>query len=287
MSRGDRVPTVPAEPAARPFEEILQAYLPLVRKVVWQCLRHKPANVETGELLSSGIDGLVDALRKYDSRKTTATFATYARFRIRGAVLDHLRSLDWVSRSVRQKARLVERTYRELEAELCRPANDEEAAEKAGMSLEEFHNLLSDVGELRMLPFNDAGFGTGEEQLNLERYVKSPDGDPLEALLRTERAELLAEAIRLLSEKERTVITLYYREGCTMREVGVALGLTESRVSQLHSQALFRLRELLHSPMTSSINGKKGAGHLPGGVLPITTRRVQSGKTRQSRSRPG
>ena len=241
---GTRAAVAPA--ISGPPDEAIRAYLPLVRRVVQRLAVRKPPHVELDELVSWGIEGLLDAFKKYDARKQAA-FATYAQFRIRGAILDRLRGMDWVSRSVRQKASLLEKTYRKLEGTLGRPATEEEVAAALAMTLPALHALLSEVGQMTLFSLEDLGFGTGQERLGLEKLLEGDGSDPMHALLSRERVELVAEAIRALPDKERTVIALYYHEGITMKEVGAVLKLTESRVSQLHAQALLRLRGLLRA----------------------------------------
>ncbi len=231
-------------PAAQLPDDVVRAYLPLVRRVVQRLAVRKPPQIELDEMVSWGIEGLLDAFGKYDESKKAA-FTTYAQFRIRGAILDRLRSADWVSRSVRQKASLLEKTYRRLEGTLGRPAREEEAAEALGMSLAELHALLGEVGQMTLFSLEDLGVASGPDRLQIERVLEGEEGDPVQALLSRERVDLVAGAIEALPEKERTVIALYYHEGITMKEVGAVLGLTESRVSQLHAQALLRLRGLL------------------------------------------
>ena len=240
-------------------EETIRTYLPLVRWLVQRLATRKPPQVEIDEMVSWGIEGLLDAMKKYDPRKQAA-FATYAQFRIRGAILDHLRGMDWVSRSVRQKASLLEKTYRQIEASLGRPAAEEEVASALGISLPALHALLSEVGHLTLFSLEDLGTEIGPERFRAERLLEGDDSDPMQALLSRERADLVAGAITRLPEKERTVIALYYHEGITMREVGAVLGLTESRVSQLHAQALLRLRGLLRVHFGDAEGGHEGAG---------------------------
>jgi RNA polymerase sigma factor FliA len=245
-ARGYATPARPAaERNATPPDEAIRAYLPLVRRVVQRLAVRKPPQVELDELVSWGIEGLLDAFKKYDASKRAA-FATYAQFRIRGAILDRLRGMDWVSRSVRQKATLLEKTYRQLEGTLARPAREEEVAEALAMTLPALHALLSEVGQMTLFSLEDLGVGPGQERVQIEKLFESDATDPMQALLSRERVDLVAGAIRALPQKEQTVIALYYHEGITMREAGAVLGLTESRVSQLHAQALLRLRGLLH-----------------------------------------
>lgn len=221
-------------------EEVLRRYLPLVRRVVQRVAARKPPHIDLEDLVSWGIVGLLDAMDKYDPRKE-ALFSTYAQFRIRGAILDHLRSLDWVPRSVRQKAAVIEKACRQLEGRLGRPATEDEIAAHLGLSLRSYQELVGKVGEMSLFSLDDVGFGAGDERLLRDGSDELVD-DPAAAMLSSERVTLLAEAIRRLPEREQTVISLYYQEQLTMKEVGGVLGLTESRVSQLHSQAMLRLR---------------------------------------------
>jgi RNA polymerase sigma factor for flagellar operon FliA len=230
------------EPLRGGRDELLSRHLPLVRQVVQRLAVRKPPHIDIDDLVSWGIVGLLDAIKKYDPGKE-ASFATYAQFRIRGAILDHLRSLDWVPRSVRQKASLLERTCHNLENELGRAASEEEIAGALGVNLQEYQNLLSKVGEMSLFSLEDLGFGSGDERFRRTRQTETLDGaDPLAVLLTQERIDIVADAIGRLPERERLVVTLYYHEELTMKEVGAVLGLTESRVSQVHSQAMIRLR---------------------------------------------
>src|SRR3989454_10822559 len=225
-------------------EEILRRHLPLVRRVVQRLAARKPPHIETDDLVSWGIVGLLDAIAKYDAKKE-ASFPTYAQFRIRGAILDHLRSLDWVPRSVRQKASLIEKVSHQLEGTLGRPPGEEESAAELGVSLDAYQDLLTKVGEMSLFSLEDLGFGGGEERFSFERALEEGDADPLGTLLTRERVAIVAEAIRRLPERERTVVTLYYHTELTRKGAGGVLGLTESRVSQLHSQAVLRRKSYL------------------------------------------
>jgi RNA polymerase sigma factor FliA len=235
------VPTAAYEAPPGNRDEVLRRHLPLVRRVVQRLAARKPPHIEIDDLVSWGIVGLLDAITKYDPRKE-ASFSTYAQFRIRGAVLDHLRSLDWVPRSVRQKASLIEKVAHGLEGSLGRPPSEEEIAGELGVSLDDYQELLTRIGEMTLFSIEDLGFRNGEERFQLETQVEEDDIDPLGALLTRERVDLVAEAIKRLPEREQVVVSLYYHEELTMKEVGSVLGLTESRVSQLHSQAMLRLK---------------------------------------------
>ena len=222
-------------------DDVLRRHLPLVRRVVQRLAARKPPHIEMDDLVSWGIVGLLDAISKYDPSKE-ASFSTYAQFRIRGAVLDHLRSLDWVPRSVRQKASLIEKVAHGLEGTLGRPPTEDEIAGELGVSLDDYQELLTRIGEMTLFSIEDLGFRNGEERFKLEQQPDDDDIDPLGALLTRERVDLVAEAIKRLPEREQVVVSLYYHEELTMKEVGAVLGLTESRVSQLHSQAMLRLK---------------------------------------------
>src|SRR5215831_14915044 len=165
--RGRRRPAVPGgyTPLAGNREEILRQYLPLVRRVVQRLAARKPPHIDLDDLVSWGIVGLLDAIGKYDPRKE-AMFATYAQFRIRGAILDHLRSLDWVPRSVRQKASLIEKVTHQLEGKLGRPPTEIEIASALGLSIVGYQDLLTRIGEMSLLSLEDLGFGSGEERFN-------------------------------------------------------------------------------------------------------------------------
>jgi len=222
------------------IEEALRVHLPLVKKVVRRMLVHKPPNIEGDELVNWGLDGLLQALRRFDPSRQVE-FEAYARVRIRGAILDRLRATDFMARSLRRKANKLERAYQTLEARLGRPANEEEVAAELEMDVPELHELLSAIGRSGVVGLEDLGEAPAQEQPALEDILDVERADPLDALLSRERAKLVADAIARLPERERSVVALYYREGITMREVATVLGVTESRVSQLHSQALLRL----------------------------------------------
>ncbi|MEB2284855.1 MAG: hypothetical protein B6D46_14870 [Polyangiaceae bacterium UTPRO1] len=223
-------------------DAILRRHLPLVRDVAHRIACRKPPHVEIDELMSWGMEGLLDAYRRFRPDKH-ASFRTYARFRVRGVIMDNLRERDLLSRTARRKAVLLERTRATLEARLGRvPGEDEIAAA-----------LKIDLAKLRSMS-NEAGFGTtsledlghpGDRVSEIDRHLPDHAADPLRAILGRERARLVNAAIDRLPEKECAAVTLYYKSDRTMREVADSLGLSESRVSQLHSQALGRLRTLL------------------------------------------
>lgn len=223
----------------------MRAHLPLVRQVVQRMLPRKPPEILTEDLMSWGVVGLLDAIRKYD-RKREASFVTYAQYRVRGAILDYLRRCDWLPRSARQKSHRVEQATVDLERRLGRAPEVDEIAAELNMPLQEYCQTLSALGSGTLVPLQDLGFGRGEDNFQAEDVVNDGgDQGPLVKVLRKERVEVLAHALERLPEKERLVVTFYYFEELTMREMAAALGLTEGRISQLHSQAMIRLRGVL------------------------------------------
>lgn len=225
-------------------EELIRSFLPLVKRVVHRLAGRLPAEVDVKEMLNSGIIGLVDALEKYDPRHET-NFATYAQFRIRGAILDSFRSQDWAPRSLRHKAHKLESAYQRLEQQLGRPAEDAEVAKDMGISEEELQRMLGEVGGVMMLSFEELGFGHGEERFMADEWMPSGGTDPLGDLLDSERVEIIARALDRLPEKERLVICLYFYEELNLKEIGEIIGVTESRASQIRSRALLRLKSYL------------------------------------------
>ena len=247
----------PAQPAARYeeaafslettqptiSEEILREHLPMVRFLALRIRERLPKHVEMEDLISAGVVGLMDALQKFDSNKKVQ-FRTYAQFRVRGAMLDSLRALDWGPRDLRRKGRAVEEAIRSLSTRLGKAPTENEVAKEMGLDLNTYQQLLGELsglelGSLNVTPSEDAGV----EALAL--IPAGPEDDPFLQCQGNEMRRMLAEAIAALPERERMVLTLYYYEELTMREVGATLGVVESRVSQLHSAAMARLRVAL------------------------------------------
>jgi len=223
-------------------DALVEAHLPLVKFVAERIAARLPHTVDRDDLIGAGLLGLLDATTKYDPSRGVQ-FKTYAELRVRGAILDSLRDLDWASRSARQQARRVEEAYTEIEKQQGRPASEEEVAEMLGISLPEFQELL---GKLRWLTITR--LDEEDEDGNRSLANKIPDDPTLtpSALFeRAEEREILSLAIDRLPERERQVIALYYVEELTMKEVGAVLGVTESRVCQIHTQAVLRLRASL------------------------------------------
>jgi RNA polymerase sigma factor FliA len=227
-------------------EETLREHLPMVRFLALRIRERLPQQVEMEDLISAGIVGLMDALQKFDSTKKVQ-FRTYAQFRVRGAMLDSLRALDWGPRDLRRKGRAVEEAIRSLSTRLGKAPTEIEVAKEMGLDLNAYQQLLGELsglelGSLNVTPADDAGV----EALAL--IPAGPEDDPFLQCQSNEMRRLLAEAIAELPERERMVLTLYYYEELTMREVGATMGVVESRVSQLHSAAMARLRVALGAP---------------------------------------
>jgi RNA polymerase sigma factor for flagellar operon FliA len=230
----------------RQREIALSKYAPLVKYVVDRLILHLPKSVERDDLVSAAIIGLFDALEKYDASKGTK-FETYAIWRIRGAILDELRSLDWASRSIRRRARNVEEVSRDLGQKLGRAATEEEVAEALNLSPVELSRLLDEVHGTALLSLSKS-VSTDEDQdfVQLEDIVDDPTTkDVLEVLESEEAREVLLKTIDHLPEQQRLVVALYYYEEMTLKEIGEALHISESRVSQIHTRAVKTLKTRL------------------------------------------
>ena len=230
----------------RQKEVALSRYAPLVKYVVDRLALHLPKSVERDDLISAAIIGLFDALEKYDASKGTK-FETYAIWRIRGAILDELRSLDWASRSIRRKARNVEEVARELGQRLGRAATEEEVADALNLSPVELSRLLDEVHGTALLSLSKS-VSSDEDQdfIQLEDIVDDPTHrDALDQLETDEAREVLLETIDGLPEQQRLVVALYYYEEMTLKEIGEALHISESRVSQIHTRAVKTLKARL------------------------------------------
>jgi len=230
----------------RQKEVALSKYAPLVKYVVDRLALHLPKSVERDDLISAAIIGLFDALEKYDASKGTK-FETYAIWRIRGAILDELRSLDWASRSIRRKARNVEEVARDLGQRLGRAATEEEVAEALNLSPVELSRLMDEVHGTALLSLSKS-VSSDEEQdfIQLEDIVDDPSHrDALDQIETDEAREVLLETIDGLPEQQRLVVALYYYEEMTLKEIGEALHISESRVSQIHTRAVKTLKSRL------------------------------------------
>jgi len=227
-------------------ERLVVAYSPLVKFVAGRTGARLPSHVDQADLISYGMIGLIEAMERFEPDRQIR-FETFAMQRIRGAIIDELRSLDWVPRSVRARARAIERANASLEAKLGRAPNDDEMAESMEMDVDEFHGALLEIANSSILALDDlwtfADPEGGGGQISVLDTIRDPSAaDPEAEAETTELKDRLADAIESLPERERLVIALYYYENLTLREIGEILGVTESRVSQLHTKAVLSLR---------------------------------------------
>jgi RNA polymerase sigma factor for flagellar operon FliA len=226
----------------------IKQYAPLVKYVAGKVAVGMPHNVEFDDLVGFGVFGLIDAIEKFDPAKHVK-FKTYAVTRIRGSIFDELRSMDWVPRSIRQKTRELEETIHTLEAKLGRAATDEEIAEDMKIPLEEFQTLLLRISGTSILSLNDVWYtGNGEDNISIVESIEAPASlNPDIIVEKDEVKRVIVEAIQELPDKEKKVLVLYYYEDLTLKEIGQVLGVTESRISQLHTKAILRLKAKLTS----------------------------------------
>jgi RNA polymerase sigma factor FliA len=224
-------------------EKVLLDHLPIVRFLARRIHERLPQHVDIEDLVSAGVVGLMDAFAKFDPAKEVQ-FRSYAQFRIRGAILDSLRTMDWSPRELRRKGRAVEEAIRVLTARLGHAPGEAEVAAEMGLGLDEYQQLLGDLKGLEIGTLHvEHNEDSGEEEL---AYIPGrPEDDPLFCCLRGELEERLTDAIGGLPDRERLVMTLYYYEEMTMREIGLALGVVESRISQVHASAVTHLRAAL------------------------------------------
>ncbi len=233
-------------------DSLIKEYAPLIKFVAQKIAMRLPSNIELDDLISAGVIGLMDAIDKYDPTRDNK-FKTYAEFRIRGAILDELRAQDWVPRSIRDKAKLLDKTMVHLESELGRAPTDEEVAKALNVSLEEFHELVNQVRPVSLLSIDDAQtFSNVDKKSILNLLEGAKINNPYNQLSLKTVKDVIAQAIEDLPERQRLVLSLYYYEDLNLKEIGQVLRVTESRVSQLHAQAVQRLRAKLASVLGSS-----------------------------------
>jgi RNA polymerase sigma factor FliA len=229
-------------------DRLILTYAPLVKYVAGRLGSGLPAHVDENDLVSYGLLGLIGAIERFDPDRDIK-FETYAIARIKGSIIDELRAMDWVPRSVRSRARDIERAIGELERKLMRAPTDEEIAEKLGVTTDELNDSLSEIGRSSIAALDELwtiSSGGGGDQVALIDTIEDTQGpEPQSELAQTELKEALGEAIARLPEREKLVVTLYYYEELTLREIGEVLGVTESRVSQLHTKAILRLKARL------------------------------------------
>jgi RNA polymerase sigma factor for flagellar operon FliA len=225
-------------------ERLILHYSPLVKYVAGRVSVGLPATIEQADLVSYGIFGLIDAIEKFDIGRNIK-FETYAINRIRGAIIDELRAIDWIPRSVRFKAREVERALGELESRLSRPPSDAELAEELGVSLDDLQDTLKQINLVSVVALDElmsVGGEKGEAVSLVDTLADTKAADPQMSFESEETRHILAQSINHLQERERLVITLYYYEGLTLAQIGQVLGVTESRVCQMHTKAVLQLR---------------------------------------------
>ncbi|MBV8171630.1 MAG: FliA/WhiG family RNA polymerase sigma factor [Candidatus Eremiobacteraeota bacterium] len=225
-------------------EEIVHKFLPLVKYVAGKISVNLPSHVEINDLINEGILGLIDAIGKYDDSRGVK-FETYATTRISGAILDALRAMDWVPRAVRQKARELERAFGSLEGRLGRAPEDTEVARELGLPLKDYHTLLLKIRSTSILSLEEFLPNEKGHDVALLDTLKDAGPDPTHQVESAEIKSSLAQAVESLPPQERTVISLYYFEGLTLKDIKSVLNVSESRVSQIHAQAVIRLRSKL------------------------------------------
>lgn len=236
-----------AQVAAPTPDELLEEYLPLVRYHADQLMRRTPDSIELDDLINAGVLGLLDGAQRFDHNREVQ-FKTFVSYRVRGAMIDYLRAFDWMPRGLRDHAKEMQVAFHELEQQYGRPADEVEIAKHLGITLDEYRLRLNQVRSMSVVHFDDLPItGNQDEDLSI---LETLEGDPM-LMPESQNSMLqfvgmLAEAISALPPRENILITLYYYEELTMKEIALILGLTESRVSQLHSQMVLRLRSLMN-----------------------------------------
>src|SRR5919106_1413810 len=230
--------------SAEARDTLILHFSPLVKYVAGRVSVGLPANIEQADLISYGIFGLIDAIDKYEPERGIK-FETYAISRIRGAIIDELRAIDWVPRSVRFKAREVEKAYASLENKLKRPPSDAEIADEMDVSIEELNHIYTQLSTVSLIALDELTSvegDKGDKMSLLETLEDTKTAGPMETFESVEMKEILSDAVNRLPEREKKVITFYYFVGLTLAEIGQVLGVTESRVCQIHTKAVLALR---------------------------------------------
>jgi len=226
-------------------DKLIMEYAPLIKFIAQKIAVRLPSHIEIDDLISSGVIGLMDAIEKYDPKRDNK-FKTYAEFRVRGAILDELRAQDWVPRSVRDKAKLLDKTMVQLESELGRAATDEEVSARLGVSMDEFYDLVNQVRPVSVLSIDEANTFSSVDKMSILNLLESCKlNNPFNMLNVKSVKAVVTKAIEELPERQRLVLSLYYYEDLNLKDIGKILRVTESRVSQLHAQAITRLRAKL------------------------------------------
>lgn len=225
--------------------ELIREYAPLIKFVAQKIAVRLPPNIDIDDLISAGSIGLMDAIDKWDPTRDNK-FKTYAEFRIRGAILDELRAQDWIPRSVRDKSKALERTIVALEVEMGRAPTDEEISARLNMPIEEFHDLINQVRPVSLLSIDDQPTFSDSDKKSIANLLEgAKSNNPFNQLNVKVVKDVVAKAIEELPERQRLVLSLYYFEDLNLKEIGQVLRVTESRVSQLHAQAVIRLKAKL------------------------------------------
>lgn len=228
-------------------ETIIQEFAHVVKAMAYRLAYRLPAYMDAEDLVSVGIMGLMDAMDKYDPNRE-AKFKTYAEFRIRGAMLDEIRSMDWIPRSVHERVSLLQRTHTRLLNRMGRPPTDEEVAAEMNLSPAELNEFLVRSRGAILVSLDDINLHEPDGPKILDMLADTHQSDPLATILNDQERERVADAIQQLPEKERLVLTLYYFEELTMKEIGGILKITESRVCQIHTKAILHLKGKLEVP---------------------------------------
>lgn len=232
-------------------DKLVLEYAPLIKFIAQKIAVRLPSNIELDDLISSGVIGLMDAIDKYDPTRDNK-FKTYAEFRVRGAILDELRAQDWVPRSIRDKAKLLDRTMVALESDLGRAPTDEEVAKALNCTIDEFHDLLNQVRPVSLLSIDESQTFSNVDKKSILNILEGCRlSNPFNQLNVKSVKDLVTQAIEELPERQRLVLSLYYYEDLNLKEIGKVLRVTESRVSQLHAQAVSRLRNKLSQTLGS------------------------------------
>ena len=222
-------------------DQLVRQHAPLVRRIAYHLMGRLPPSVDVGDLVQAGMIGLLEAARNFATDRS-ASFETYAGIRIRGAMLDELRRTDWTPRSVHRKAREVAEVVRKIENETGADAESAEVMRRLGMSVEEYHQVLADAAGARLLSLTAPDDGDGGEGSGAMDIIDQAGLSPQERIERSGMRTALAKAITTLPDREQLVMSLYYEQELNLKEIGLVLGVTESRVCQIHGQALIRLR---------------------------------------------
>jgi len=235
------LPSKRAKSYSQKRQELIVKYTPLIKYIANRIAIRLPSHIDIEDIVNTGVLGLMDAIEKFDPMRGVK-FETYAEFRIKGAILDELRALDWVPRSVRKIATWLETANAALEKKLGRPAYDEELAEAMDIEVDKLHELLSRAGGISLLSLEMVINKNDGKRPLMDFLSAKDDQNPVESMKLEEMRDIVADCIELLPEKEKLVVSLYYYDELTMKEIGSVLKLTESRVSQIHTKAVMRLR---------------------------------------------